>query len=46
MSMVEGKVPKLEKVKPVAPLNGKAIKAQASTPQDHVFEGPGAGKSK
>ena len=42
VSMVVGKV--VEPPKPVAPTT--PIKAQASTPQDHVFAGHGHGKTK
>lgn len=44
LSMIEG----IDVASPKHPFpaTSKPIKAQASTPQDHVFAGPGAGKVK
>lgn len=42
LSMIEGK---LEAPKAATPISPSPIKAQVSTPQDHVFAGKGAGKT-
>lgn len=46
LSMVEGTVPVRAVTTPTPIPSGKPIKAQVSGPTDHVFAGPGAGKTK